>query len=315
MKTTKLTYALLAFLCVGCQKVLEVDMPQERQMVLNAIPSAGSRPFVNFAYTRYFLDPSNDQPVPGATPVMTINGVPYSPDSVSHCNYFFRSGYALQPLDQLSVDFAAGDSLIHAHTYIPRRPSVGNMRVSNVGDRTFRYVGLEFDVDDSAGYREYYYMAITRRDSGMRYNEWTRQYDTVDTVRSCMFMAPTPAITDPEVCAYRPSFNYFYNRLLFKDSLVDGQRYPVTLLVLTTIDTNEVSDAEHRFLHQYTLSVQSVTPERWNYIVSSARQSSTSSFFAEQGSVWSNVRGALGIFAGQSGWKYTFDADTITAAP
>ena len=73
----------------ACTKVLEIDEPTERQLVVNAEPMAGHQAFVNFSYTRFFLDDNNEQPVTGGTVTLIVNGTPYSADSVRHCNYFF----------------------------------------------------------------------------------------------------------------------------------------------------------------------------------------------------------------------------------
>ena len=45
-----------SFFIFSCEKVLDVEEPLERDLVLNAVPAAGRQAFVHFAYTRFFLD-------------------------------------------------------------------------------------------------------------------------------------------------------------------------------------------------------------------------------------------------------------------
>ncbi len=78
MKKTHILLLFLAVLAVaGCEKVLEIDPdPSKTGLVLNAVPSAGKSAFIYFANTRFFLDTSNNQPIPGATLSLYVNGVP-----------------------------------------------------------------------------------------------------------------------------------------------------------------------------------------------------------------------------------------------
>ena len=68
------------------------------------------------------------------------------------------------------------------------------------------------------------------------------------------------------------------------------------------------------FKHEYRITVSSVTPARFRYILSATSQSSMTSFFAEQGEAYGNVSGALGVFAGSAGKRYTFDQDSVLNA-
>ena len=97
---------------------------------------------------------------------------------------------------------------------------------------------------------------------------------------------------------------------MFFDSLIDGQHCPVDLYILNLRDTNE----REGFKHEYTVTVESLTRDRLRYIIDASRQSSTSSFFAEQGAVRGNVEGAVGLFAGAARSTFTFCPDTLPAA-
>ena len=71
-----------------------------------------------------------------------------------------------------------------------------------------------------------------------------------------------------------------------------------------------VNDTQE-FKHWYTITMESITPARMRYLISVARANSLGSFFAEQSQAYTNVTGALGIFAGSAKWTHTFQADTL----
>ena len=301
--------ALLAL--TSCEKTVEIDEPADRQLVLNAVPSAGHRAFVYFAHTRFFLDSSNYQPVDGANVILTVNGNLMTPDSSSRCRYFFP--HTLQEGDSLTIDITAlGGHGIHARTYVPYYPAINGMAAANYASPSFNFHVLSFRLDDHAGNDEYYSVVVQERDSGMRYNEWGDSLELVDTVHSAMFLVPeNPEVTSSDVCPYIPLGGYLYSRLMFMDKHIDGQQYPMQLYIMQTIDTNE----RPPFKHEYTVTVESVTPARWNYTLSASSQNSMFSYFAEQGQAYGNVDGALGVFAGTAVRRYIFNPDTLTTTP
>lgn len=301
--------ALLAL--TSCEKTVEIDEPADRQLVLNAVPSAGHRAFVYFAHTRFFLDSSNYQPVDGANVILTVNGNLMTPDSSSRCRYFFP--HTLQEGDSLTIDITAlGGHGVHARTYVPYYPAINGMAAANYASPSFNFHVLSFRLDDHAGNDEYYSVVVQERDSGMRYNEWGDSLELVDTVHSAMFLVPeNPEVTSSDVCPYIPLGGYLYSRLMFMDKHIDGQQYPMQLYIMQTIDTNE----RPPFKHEYTVTVESVTPARWNYTLSASSQNSMFSYFAEQGQAYGNVDGALGVFAGTAVRRYIFNPDTLTTTP
>ena len=289
----------------ACEKVVDID-ESEPQLVLNGVPTADKRPFVYFANTRFFLDGSNNHPVDGASVTLTVNGVPYAPDSVANCKYFFP--LILQAGDSLSVDAVCPAGAVHAETYVPLMPDVSGFDIRNFSSPSFNFVRATFTLNDHAGVDEIYRVAVTVRDSGIRYNEWKAAYDTVDTVHNTYFIVQDQAITGNDVCPYIPLGGYLYSNLMFLDRNIAGQSHPTSVYILQLTDTNEV----HPFLHEYYVDVQSVTPARFRYIISASQQNNMMSFFTEAGEVHGNVSGALGVFAGQASLRYTFDTVTTT---
>ena len=305
----KISFVIVAvLLSVSCEKVLDVE-PGERHLVLNGVPSEGRRAFVNLSYTHFFLDTLNAHPAADVSMTLTVNGMPYTLDSIGGCNYFFP--YTFQADDQLQISVDADGHHIEAQTYIPRLPAIEDMTVKVYESPSFNFYLAHFNIVDHANYADYYSLAVTVRDSGARYNEWTAEIDTVDTVSTTYFILPAIEITSNDVCPYIPLGGYLYTQLMFLDRNIEGQTYPVDLFIMKLVDTNEVAP----FKHWYTVSAETVTPARWNYLLSVARSSSMTSFFAEQGQPYSNVmidgETGYGIFAGNARYKYTFDADTV----
>lgn len=301
MKKTML-FLLAGLMVVGCDKAIDVEAPAERELVLNAVPAAGRQAFVYFGHTRFFLETDNDQPVAGADVRLTINGIPRHLDSVRRCKYYFD--HVLQENDSLSVDIRVGDSTVHAETYVPMYPVVDSVMNFYMPTPTFNFVMSSFFLSDHAGRDEYYNVTVVERDSGVRFNDWTGKYDTVDTIHpATFFVFLSEEITASNVASYSP----MSGRLMFLDRNIDGQRYQVPLSILYRKDTTEVAP----FKHEYTVTVESVTPARFRYILSASAQGGLTSFFAEQGRVFSNVRGALGVFAGSAKREYTFALDSL----
>lgn len=304
-----IVFAMAALLSVSCEKVLDVT-PGERVLVLNGVPSEGRRAFVNFTYTHFFLDTLNAQPAGSVAMTMTVNGVPYAPDSVGGCNYFFP--YTLQADDQVSVSIDADGHHLEAATYVPRPPVIENMSVKVYESPSFNFYLAHFNINDHAEYKDYYCLKVDVRDSGARYNEWTAEIDTVDTVSTTYFILPAKEITSNDVCPYIPLGGYLYSQLMFLDKNIEGRNYPVDMFIMKLVDTNEIAP----FKHWYTVSAETVTPARWNYLLSVATNSSMTSIFAEQGKPYSNVtldgEQGYGIFAGNARYKYMFDADTVS---
>lgn len=303
--------AALVCLFSSCEKVLDVDESgAEDMLVLNGVPSAGNRAFVFFSHTHFFLDNVSSHPVAGASPTLTVNGVPYMPDSVSGCKYFFP--YICQPGDSLTIDVTSPEGNVHGRTYVPLEPEVTGFSVRELASPSFNFYYASYKLQDHAGTPEYYYLKVEKRDSGMRFNEWTRQYDTIDTVRSTYFLLPNnPEITSHEVSPNEALGGYLYSSLMSTDRQIDGQNYEVNLYILLLKDTNEVNDSLHVFKHRYDVTIESITPARWRYIISVSQNLNTVSFFAEPVQPYSNLDGGVGIFAGSAKWKFSFDPDTI----
>lgn len=300
-----LAFQSLAFVA-GCEKVLDIDEPTDYQLVVNAVPQAGKEAFIYFGRSRFFLDPSNNQPLANPYLTLYVNGIAYLPVADSNCKYFFN--YTYNEGDSLVLEARDGDRHASARTYVPLIPTFTNIHLLNqdVG-HTFRYYQVDFDFQDHAGIDEYYNLRVMVRDSGVRFNDWKQRYDTVDTVHSTYFILRGNPEIRGNASYSKPMLGYLYTRNLFNDSEIDGRNYHTEVSVLHLIDTNEVAP----FKHEYTVSLESVTYARLRYLIDVSRQGSGNNFFTEQGAVRGNVEGALGIFAGSAKSEVTFWPDTL----
>lgn len=312
MKRIYIIIALMSVVLCGCEKELRVDDSEGNSiMVLNGVPQAGKRAFVNFTNTHFFLDSIGTHPVDGASLVLYINGVPTYSDSLSRCTYFFPD--TLRPMDRLSVDVTTPKGNVHAETYVPPFPRVKRNRIVYWKSPTFNLLWAPLRISDSADFAEYYNLTVTVRDSGMIHEVWADRYRTIDTVSTTYFLLNNNEdITSNDVSPNVPLGGYLYSGLMFTDGRIDGRiEYPVNLFVPLYVDTNEVVNDTQEFKHWYTISIESITPGRMRYLISVARSNSLGSFFAEQAQPYTNVTGALGIFAGSAKWSVTFMPDTL----
>lgn len=291
------------FVLASCEKVIEFDDSlTSPSPVLNAIATEGNQLFVNYTYSRFFLDTNNAHPIADVDMVVTANGTDYRPVSVDGCNYFFD--YIPHEDDQLSIRVLSAAGEASARTIIPRNPRISTPNVF-LQDSVFRTLVINFNIDDHPDYDNYYRFTISQRDSGARYRPYREVYDTIDTTYHTIFFCFDRAITDPTAAATEALGGYLYQQLLTSDKLIDGQDHNTTLMLIMLCDTNEVGT----FIHQYSLTVESVSPERYQYLQDIESATSITQLLTEPAPVYSNVNGALGIFAGNA--RRTFPLYTV----
>ena len=303
-----LTLSLLIGLCFSaCERVIEFDVESESQLVLNAVPSSQRQLFVNFGYSRFFLE-EDYRPVAGTDMTVCVNGTEYRPDSIRGNNYFFN--YILQDDDSVSVRVRAGDHYVTAHTHVPRMPRVSPPLAFIDSSGVFDLLTINFNLNDYPGYPEHYCFTVTQRDSGLRYSPYFEKFDTIDTSYNTLFCCLDDKLTSPEFAATEALAGYFYTQLLATDKGIDGTNHNTTLLIILLKDTNEVEP----FIHQYTLNVESVTPDRYQYLQDVVGATSMTQLFTEPAPVHSNVIGALGIFAGNARYSSPLTIMTLPSA-
>ena len=283
--------ALLVLLFASCEKVVEFDIDDtQRQVVVNALPMTDSTFFVNITYSRFFLDNQAFAPVTDATVTLSANGTPVAFAGRNEGNYNFTYTVAAGDSLELSVDIP-GRPTITAATRALAMPSVTSLTALIDTLQPITAGEIAFQLDDQQGLANHYLIYIAERDSGSRWNWWEERWDTIDTVRNAYFNCYNREVTDPTVNSESGFMDYF-TRLLFSDDNIDGQSYEMLLSIPMFKDT-----AEHPILRQYTLVVESLSPEAFTYITQVAASQGAESYFAEPAQIYSNINGALGIFA------------------
>lgn len=305
MKKILLLILATAALC-SCEKVLDIETNDSPLVVLNGVPSAGEQLFVNLSHSHFFLDTCTQYPIEGAQIAITVNGDEMTPSEIVGCNYFFP--YTVNEDDTLSIVATAAGATISGKTYVPRLPAVSN--VSSHIDTTlvFDFLNVDFDLADHMDYNDYYHIIITCRDSGSRYNPYTDSIVHRDTIVRKMFYCTDRNLTAAEVSAYLPIGGYFFERLLVTDKLIEGQSRHVRLMMPMLKDTNEIAP----FRHDYTLDIETVTPERFLYIQQSFRAANNMTIFSDTPEVYSNLSGGHGIFAGNARRTFPLHPDTAS---
>lgn len=286
-----LSLILLAILFSSCEKVVEFDIDDsDRYVVVNAMPSTDSLFFTNITYSRYFLDNQPFAAVTDATVTLDVNGTEYNSTARDGANYLFA--YRAVAGDTLTLHVSVpGHGAIVGGTRLPALPDMQPPLAELDTLQPLNTAEITFTLTDPAG-RNYYYVYLTERDSGIRWNRWEKRWDTVDTVIHPIFNCLNNEITNPSVNNMGGTMNYF-SRLLFSDSLIDRQQYDVTISLMMLKDT-----AEHPLLKQYSLVVESLSPEAHRYTKEVLSSQGMSSNFAEPSRIYSNISGALGIMAG-----------------
>lgn len=301
-----LAVTLVLLLTVSCEKIIEFDTSvSQSEMVLNAVPSAEKQLFVNFSYTHFFLDTVNNHPIGDVSMKISVNGYDYYPVSVNRCNYFFD--YTVQEDDSLYISIHAGDREVTSHTTVPRMPRISTPMtyVSDTG--TFNLLLINFNIDDHPNYKDYYCITLHQRDSGSHYIPYLDIYDTIDTVYNTFFFCNDRAFVDPDAVQSMAVGGFVAsNQLLAPDDKFDGQNHNTTLTLILLRDTNEVVP----YIHQYTLDVEAVSPDRYRYLNDIANATSMLQLLTEPPAVYSNVQGALGIFAANA--RRQFPLITLT---
>ena len=297
---------LILLIFSSCEKVIEFDTSvSQSEMVLNAIPSVEKQLFVYFANTHFFLDTTNYQPISNPDMVMSINGIDYRPTSIDRCNYFFD--YIVQEDDSLSIRIQSGNRTVTAHTTVPRMPRISQPAAFTNDSGAFHLLIVNFNIDDYPDHKDYYCISLRQRDSGSRYSPYFERYDTIDTTFTTYFLCNDKDLVDPTISSIMSVQGFSpFSQLLTPDSNFDGENHNTTLTVIRLRDTNEVIP----YIHQYTLDVETVSPDRYRYLKDIVNATSMLQLLTEPPAVYSNVSGALGIFAANA--KRSFPLITFT---
>ena len=327
MKVRTYIFVILTLVMAACQKVVEFDIDEiPSQLVLNGLPSDGNRMFVNFAYSRFFLDTSAGRSA--GSPEMTLNisgpsgTLTLHPDSLSRTNYFFP--YTPQGGDSLSITVKVGANTVTSSTKIPKPLQVPTCntfltwtmpRTAGSTDTVLNLCVVNFTLSDYADEDNYYYITVSEHDSGSVFRETLQEFDTVDTLyRNNMFMCTDRALTGSDVLLSSPvvvlPMGYtVYDRIICNDKVLNGTSATHSIIIPILVDTNEVRG----FKHELVFHIESIRPERVRYLLDVANATGMTQMFAEPAGVYSNVlvngEQGLGLFSGISHLKFPLNTE------
>ena len=282
--------AVMAF--ASCEEVIDVDYDDSQRLVaVNGLPMTDSTVMVNITWSRFFLDNREFEAVDNATVTLDVNGTLYAAAQASGANHWF--GYNAAGGDTLTVHvMVPGHDEIVGGTRQPYLPDITTPLAQIDTLQPFTMGEVSFTLTDPVG-ANYYYVYISERDSGSRWNQWEKKWDTIDTVRNAYFYCLNREATAPEVNSAAGMMDY-YSKLLFKDSLIDGTALDMLLAIPMLKDT-----AEHPIQRDYKLIVESFSREAYRYTIEVMEAQSGASYFAEPRRIYSNLSGNTpGIFAG-----------------
>lgn len=314
-------------LTVSCQKVVEFDIDEiPSQLVLNSLPSDGTRMFVNFSQSRFFLDTNTGGAVGNSTMTLNVTGpsgtLSLHPDSISRTNHYFP--YIPQGGDSLNISVKVGDNTVTAATKIPKPllvPTCTTLKNWTLPSGSAGYESVlnlcivGFTLSDYADEQNYYYITVTERDSGSWFRESIGRLDTIDTLyRNVMFMCMDNALTGTDALlssplVVLPQGYTVYDRIICNDKTLNGTSATHSIIIPILVDTNEVRG----FKHELTFHIESIRPERVKYLLDVANATGMTQMFAEPAGVFSNVavngEQGLGLFSGISHLKFPLDTD------
>lgn len=287
-----LLFGLILLLFGSCEEVMEFDIDEgDRMIVVNALPCTDSLLFVNVTYSRFFLDNQPFVAVDNATVSVDVNGTTLSPTGRDGANWLFN--YQAVAGDRLTVHVAVpGHDEVTGSTVVPPLPDMTDPVAEIDTLQPITSGDILFTLTDPVELRNYYYIYVLERDSGSRWNQWETKWDTIDTVVFAYLNCMDLQLTDPSVNCSEGLFGYF-DRLLLSDSLINGESHEVKISLPMLTDT-----AEHPLLREYTLVVESLSEEAFQYVKAVTKAQSMTQLFAEPERVYSNLTGGLGIFAG-----------------
>ena len=291
MRKIRYIIPIICALFASCEEVVEFDIEDTKPfVVVNALPNTDSLLFVNITYSRFFLDNQPFRPVTDATVTLDINGTTYAISQRDGANYL--SNYIVTAGDTLTLTVAVpGYETITAGTRAVPLPDITSLVTEIDTLQPITAGEISFTLTDPANTKNYYLVYISERDSGTQWNLWEEKWDTIDTVTHSYFNCLNRKITDPQVNLTENMMEYF-NQLLFKDSLIDGQQYDIKLSIPMLRDT-----AENPIQREYTLVIESLSPEAFRYTAEVTAAQGIGQYFAEPTRIYTNLSGALGIFA------------------
>ena len=323
--------ALVGWL-VGCETVVDIDLPQEPpRLVVNHTIEVGPfgvnlRDLIRVAQSQSVLDNSDVLPVSGAVVTMQEEGectmlpkdnedctVVFEETNLSLCPGCYSQSFSthLSPGRTYTLRIEKeGFESVTATTHIPEPTKIQQLDYDTtvvlppaVSQRSFSVNELKITLDDPAGERNYYAIRV----------QATRRREECDSVGNCVLSNSSSSLFYVDMSSDNPaivSSNYglqgsttqIYGTVIpFNDDLFDGERYTIGV----TTDVFFYGDSLRPNLN---VELITMTQEQYDYTYNSWLQQSLQEIpYSEPVLVPGIIQGGYGIFAGYSVDEATID--------
>jgi hypothetical protein len=232
MKNIISFFVTLCLLLIGCEMVVDVDVPVKTpKLTVNAEFTSDSVWKISVSKSKYVLDDGAFQPVNDALVIIKEEGqVIDTLTQLGNKPLEFRSVSGKKPqlsnLYQVEVS-ASGHQTVKASSSLPLKPVISNPDITIMDNNTnsfsdYHYL-VEFDLYDNPASEDFYEIAVVL----MRRHYNPIRKDTTKMLQSAYIFSDDPAIQNESV-----------DKLIFDDKLFTGKkiRIPVKVASYSTSD-------------------------------------------------------------------------------
>ena len=297
----KIIPAVLLFFFVGCETVLDMDLPSNgERLAMNCFFAPDSNWVVNVSRSQSVLASGNIVFVQGADVKLMSND-----QVVGTLNYVSDGNYELlNPLPQQLTNYTVevrvvGFDMVTATSSAPKAVPVTNIDTAytQVDGQQYRELGIHFK--DPASETNYYKVQILARYYNYEYQ--------VDSLGNWIVSDSFPYFSPMSIGSNDPVFTddkgIDYIGRLFTDEAIDGNNYRLSVYLFEdSYGGYDPSGYDMVFAVLYSLS-------RDQYLYQSSLQhfnSTNGNPFAQPVQVYGNVQNGFGIFSG-----YNLAVDSI----
>ncbi len=289
-----------ASLFVSCRKELNIDLPPgENKLTMNGLLMPDSTIRVHLGRSRNILDNSKpeDFELTGATLKLYKNGT-----FVADMVYVGNGYYETEIMPEIGAEYKAVAThsefnnaaeamcVIHQPVEIQDFSIKEEIEVYDGWEQTIRTLSLKFTEDQAT--KNYYMIALHNVSEYEYYDEDGNLITDTYSEYINYFSSTDPIFTENESEMYNQSLQYkgLYG-VVFNDNLIASNVYTLKL------------DGGFLYAKKNTLTayIYSIDEDLYKYTLSyHANRNTTDNPFAEPVSVFSNIEGGIGIFAGMA---------------
>lgn len=294
MKNYYILTALLAALCVSCEKAVDIDVPFENpKLVLNGFLNPDSSISVHVSKSQFILDESDLKNIEDAR--VTVYEGDQLLGELQHQGFgFYKLDGVVPETGKIYTIQAERNGLA---TVIAQHPVLDVIQPQNIKIDTLQFdeygqrrMSLEFSIEDPAEQDNYYFLKVFEKGEGM-YVTWEG-----DTIRESYITSPILESTDPILEQMCPGWSGC--GLLVSGSYFDGKSY--RMKVSTNGGFGYGYGYERENVEVY-LAVYHVPESFYLFYKTLENNRNTSGNpFAEPAKVFTNVEGGYGLWTSLS---------------